>query len=383
MNNTLPQGWVEEELGLHSIIKRGSTITKKNVIDGNFPVVAGGKEAAYYHNEYNREPPVITVSGSGANAGYVNFWETPIFASDCSTVQENDVNIKYLYYFLKSKQQELIDKQVGVAIPHVSPKDISSLKLAYPTNKKEQKYIVKVLDHVANMIKLRKETISKTQDLIPTIFQDMFGDPITNPKGWETTVLGNSDICELQYGYTNTSSNSGDVRYIRITDIGKDGYIDNQNIAFLKYSDDMKDYILKYRDIVVARTGASFGKTLLYLENKNAIFASFLIKIKFNHQKVLPEFYWAYTLTDSYWSQANNLVSGVAQPQFNGGALKQVKIFLPPLPLQEEFAKKVTEINQYLATQEKELSYFEELFQSLLQDAFTGKLTWNFPRGEK
>ena len=56
MVNQLPQGWKEEELGKHADIKRGSTITKKQVVLGDYPVVAGGKEAAYYHNEYNRQP---------------------------------------------------------------------------------------------------------------------------------------------------------------------------------------------------------------------------------------------------------------------------------------------------------------------------------------
>ena len=177
MVNQLPQGWKEEELGKHANIKRGSTITKKQVVHGDYPVVAGGKEAAYYHNEYNRQPPVITVSGSGASAGYVNYWEVPIFASDCSTIEEKDLNIKYIYYFLKSRQQELLDKQVGVAIPHVSPKDIYPLLISYPTDKDEQQYIVKTLDAVAEMIKLRKETIQLTKDLIPAIFQEMFGDP--------------------------------------------------------------------------------------------------------------------------------------------------------------------------------------------------------------
>lgn len=128
-------------------------------------------------SNYYKQPPVITVSGSGASAGYVNYWEVPIFASDCSTIEEKDLNIKYIYYFLKSRQQELLDKQVGVAIPHVSPKDIYPLLISYPTDKDEQQYIVKTLDAVAEMIKLRKETIQLTKDLIPAIFQEMFGDP--------------------------------------------------------------------------------------------------------------------------------------------------------------------------------------------------------------
>ena len=87
-------------------------------------------------------------------------------------------------------------------------------------------------------------------------------------------------------------------------------------------------------------------------------------------------------MTDSYWQQANRLVSGVAQPQFNGSALKQILLMLPPWSLQEEFAKKVEQINKYIVAQQEELEHFETLFQSLLQEAFTGVLTWKYPRKE-
>ena len=81
------RGWKEVRLGDVCEVRRGSVITREQTVEGDVPVIAGGTGPAYYHNTPNRCGPVITVSGSGANAGFVNFFRRPIYASDCSTIQ--------------------------------------------------------------------------------------------------------------------------------------------------------------------------------------------------------------------------------------------------------------------------------------------------------
>ncbi|MCD8288283.1 MAG: N-6 DNA methylase, partial [Porphyromonadaceae bacterium] len=81
-------------------IEKGKSITQSETIAGEYKVVAGGKSYAYTHNVFNREPNVITLSASGANAGYVNLWKERIFASDCITIYgKNDAETSYLFYF--------------------------------------------------------------------------------------------------------------------------------------------------------------------------------------------------------------------------------------------------------------------------------------------
>ncbi len=85
---------------------------------------------AYYHNKPNRNANVITISGSGANAGFVNYWDMPIFASDCTTVEVKDdsQNIKFVLYYLLSQQQYIYDNfRSGAAQPHVYAKDIATM----------------------------------------------------------------------------------------------------------------------------------------------------------------------------------------------------------------------------------------------------------------
>lgn len=152
------------------------------------------------------------------------------------------------------------------------------------------------------------------------------------------------DVAKIEYGYTDTAKDEGDARFIRITDINEYGQLKMDSPKFIILNKEANKYLLKKDDILVARTGATFGKTLIYDKNETAVFASFLIRINVDTKKVLPKYYWAFAQSDVYWNQANNLVTGGGQPQFNGNALKQIQIPLPPLSVQEKI---VAEIEGY------------------------------------
>ncbi len=136
-----PSGWNEGSLGDVSVFKRGKTITKAQVQEGNVPVVAGGLEPAYYHNKANTVAPVITVSGSGANAGFARLYNTDVFASDCSYVDSNTTPyLYYVYCFVKDNKSSLDALQKGAAQPHVYAKDINALKMMVPTTEIIKRY---------------------------------------------------------------------------------------------------------------------------------------------------------------------------------------------------------------------------------------------------
>jgi type I restriction enzyme S subunit len=127
-------GWELTNLGDLVEIKKGQLITDTTKIDGNIPVIAGGKKPAYFHNKPNREKNIITISGSGASAGYVSFHDYPIFASDCSTIEENKkISIHFIYYFLKLNQEKIYKMQTGGAQPHIHPSDLKPMQIAIPS----------------------------------------------------------------------------------------------------------------------------------------------------------------------------------------------------------------------------------------------------------
>jgi len=125
--------WPVVELGDVCDIQKGTAITKKQTQPGDIPVVAGGQTPAYFHNVANRDGDTVTISGSGY-AGFVNFFSTPIFASDCTTVKAKDGmgETKFVYYLLKEKQEMIYALRKGMAQPHVYPKDIKRFKVPFP-----------------------------------------------------------------------------------------------------------------------------------------------------------------------------------------------------------------------------------------------------------
>ena len=129
----IPEGWKNGVLGQLVEFKRGQTITKSQVKPGSVPVVAGGLEPAYYHNSSNTKAPVITVSGSGANAGYTRLYYIDIFASDCSYLDSNLTKyLEYIYCLLRERKTDLRSMQKGSAQPHVYAKDINALHTLLP-----------------------------------------------------------------------------------------------------------------------------------------------------------------------------------------------------------------------------------------------------------
>ena len=120
-------------LGTIAPFVRGKVITQKNAIPGKVPVVAGGLEPAYFHNEANTSNPVITISGSGANAGFTRMYFEPIWASDCSWCDRTKARWLYFAYcYLKENGESLRNLQQGAAQPHVYPKDINALVVMLP-----------------------------------------------------------------------------------------------------------------------------------------------------------------------------------------------------------------------------------------------------------
>ena len=127
--------WDEMELGQLVDIKRGSMLKSSEYQFGTIPVIAGGITPAGYHNVANRTGRTITVSASGANAGYVSMHVGPIFATDCSTISEakdKSYYIDFVYQYLVLHQQDIFRAQTGGAQPHIHPKDISPMKIEVP-----------------------------------------------------------------------------------------------------------------------------------------------------------------------------------------------------------------------------------------------------------
>jgi type I restriction enzyme S subunit len=165
--------WLVKKLGEICEIKKGQLITEATAISGDIPVIAGGKKPSYYHNKANRFNKTITISGSGANAGFVSYFETPIFASDCSTIEEDSAySLKYIYYNLQFLQNRIYKAQTGGAQPHIHPSDLHPFEIAFP-ELSIQKSIATILTDIDNEIDLLGKKLIKQRLIKQGMMQNL------------------------------------------------------------------------------------------------------------------------------------------------------------------------------------------------------------------
>lgn len=115
----------KKKIGDYIVPSRGKNLVSKDAVPGEVPVIAGGLSPATYHNQSNTVGPVITISASGANAGYVGLWNESVWSSDSSYIDSRMThNVYFWYVMLKKRQKEIFDSQTGSAQPHIYPKHI-------------------------------------------------------------------------------------------------------------------------------------------------------------------------------------------------------------------------------------------------------------------
>ena len=173
LKREIPVGWEVKDFGEVFQISRGTLVTKDTSTTGDFKVVAAGLNYSYLHGEFNREKFTITVSGSGANAGFVNFWTERIFASDCTTVRgETDLDTFLGLQFLKRHQNYIYSQAKGSAQPHVYPSDIQCLKYLNSNSVLEHKagtLFKSYYEKIANNLQQNQELAQLRDWLLPML----------------------------------------------------------------------------------------------------------------------------------------------------------------------------------------------------------------------
>lgn len=224
---------------------------------------------------------------------------------------------KYLFFYLlvsKKYKEEIKLLTQGANINNISS-TINSIKIPLPSIDIQQQ-IVDELEGYRNIINGASKIVNNYKTNIQI-----------NPE-WELKFLG--DLSTFEYGYTDNATDNGEVRYIRITDINNDGTLSDSEKKYISLNSENSKYLLDEDDILVARIGATYGKTMIFDKEYQAIFASYLIRVKLNDE-ILPKYYFYYTQSEHYWKQARVLVTGAGQPQFNANTMKLIKVPVPSI----------------------------------------------------
>lgn len=318
--------------------EKGKSITKQQTKDGEIPVVAGGTDYAYFHNEYNRLANTITISASGVNAGFVNFWNKPIWASDCSTIvskNEKNVKIKYIYEILKWNQDELYDLQKGNAQPHVYIDDLKKIKIPLPPLEIQQK-IVDEIEEVENKDKQYINKIADWKNHIKNVFN----------SSNNATKYKLGQILSFEYGKALPKYQRKNGEFPVVGSNGIDGY--------------HNEYLIVGPNIIIGRKG-SVGKVNLIIENCTPIDTCYYVKIL---DKTIINFKYTYHLLQSLNLESLNV--GMGPGGLNRNTAYNLDISIPPLEEQEKIVSQIEELEKQISEAQAVIDSSKQKKQEIL-----------------
>lgn len=320
-------------------IQKGTSITKADTVEGNVPVIAGGQEPAYYHNQSNRDGNIITVSATGAYAGFVNYFDIPIFASDCTTIKSNDEEkalTKYIFYILKSRQEDLYKLQRGAGQPHVYPNDLANIQTPLPPLPFQQELVAR-LDK-------QQAIIEQCNAMEKAILEAGIDDSIFEGD-WEWVELGslerNGDIL-LKNGFACGDNNTEEkgIPQLRPMNISEFGEINLDQIKYIVTEKNIGEYLIKTGDVIFNNTNSKelVGKTAFWkFDNLNFVLSNHMTIIRPLSKEINGQIIAAYL--HLLWKKGYFLKSAhihVNQASINLDTLRLIKIPLPPLEKQQE-----------------------------------------------
>ena len=276
----------------------------------------------------------------------------------------NKCSKQFLYYALQSKVDSLIAQGTGSTFKAISKKVLEATCIpAYSTIEQEQ--IAETIGHVDNTIAAKRKQLALLDQLVKSRFIELF-----IGKGYPTKTVDEVSLGKGEYGAQSASIEYDPTRprYVRITDINDDGTLNDDVVASINPDDD-EQYRLEYGDFMFARMGATVGKTYAFITG-NQIFAGYLIRYKLNQKLINPRYLFWYTKLDEYWNWVKLNQSGAAQPGINAKKYGSLRIPVPPIEQQEQFAAFVEQTDKSKLAVQKGLQELEILKKSLMQQYF-------------
>lgn len=320
---------------------------------------------------YKQENEYIALVKDGAGVGRV--MKCPEKSSVIGTMQyifpNDNINISFLAYVLE--KMDLSKFCSGATIPHIYFKDYCNQTFLLPSLEQQQQ-IVSVLDKISLLIDKRKKQLKKLDDLVKSRFVEMFGDPVLNPYNWDVVTIG--DIAtDVRYGTSKPAVEGGKYPYLRMNNLTYDGHLDLSDMKYIDIPDnEIEKCIVRKGDVLFNRTNSIelVGKTCEFDLDGEMVIAGYIIRVRLN-EKLLPIVLSCYMNSTVLKEQLRNMAKGaVNQANINAHELQSIKIYLPPLELQEQFAAFVEQTNKLKSRVQKSLESLETLKQAQMQKYF-------------
>lgn len=356
--------------------KASSNIAQKDLEghEGQYPIY-GASGLIGYVDFYKQENPYVAVVKDGAGIGRVMC--LPEKSSVIGTMQyilpNEGVNVHYLAFAME--HMNLAKYFSGATIPHIYFKDYCTERL--PKNSEaEQKQISTTLSRVTELISLRKQQLSKLDELVKARFVEMFGDVFLNPMEWPEKKLESlADIVSgITKGRKTTETDLQEVPYMAVSNV-KDGYIDWTTVkTILATRREIEQYRLMPDDILMTEGGDpdKVGRgAIIKMPLKNSIHQNHIFRVRLNEQEILPDFlaeYLQHQKAKRYFLGCAKQTTGIAS--INMRQLKALPTLVPPLSLQNQFAAFVERVDKQKQTVQQSLDKLALMKKALMQEYF-------------
>lgn len=291
--------------------------------------------------------------------------------------RRDDVDADFFYHLLGSKRlySEFERLAAGATVKNLNIDLVRSVKVVLPPLA-EQRRIAAILDKADELRARRLAALEKLNGLTQAIFLAMFGDPATNPKGWATGSVGDV-VLSATYGTSSKAGSVGGLPILRMGNITAAGELDRSDLKFIDLEPhEIEKYTVRVGDVLFNRTNSPdlVGKTAIVRSTEPTAFAGYLIRLRVNDHNN-PEYLWAFLNT----AYAKRVLRGmcktiIGMANINATEIQQMKIPLPPVALQAQFASIVCRVEGQKGWHRQSSAQLDALFATLQSRAFNGAL---------
>jgi len=360
-----------KDIATHS---KGKQINGNELVeDGKYIYLNGGINPSGRWNEFNVAGDTVTISEGGNSSGYVNYIEEPFWCgAHCYYLYNVKGNSKYLYYALKSNQKLIMNLRTGAAMPNLKKSALGEFSFVYDSDATKQNEVVQVLERVELIIKHRNKQLIDLDNLIKSRFVVMFGDPENPSSNFPEYKIGEVCFVTKLAGYEYTKyikyQEAGEVVMVKAQNV-KNGILNKKDISYisLDVSDKLPRSQLKPNDIVMTYVGANIGDLAIIDDSLKYHLAPNVALIR--PDSMLNPLFLMYLLMFKREYILGNSAD-TAKGAISMEKIRNLKIFVPRIEEQFQFAKIVKQINILKSSVQKSLDETQMLYDSLMQEYF-------------
>jgi len=323
-------------------------------------------------------PDTILIALTGATTGRVGYLTFEACANQSVTgiLPSANHDPKFLYYFLQTLRVNILKIAWGGAQKHINQKFVKELKIPLPPLP-IQKQIAEILEKADEAKQKRKEANKLTDEFLQSVFIEMFGDPVKNPKGWERKKI--LDLISKIENENPLSFPAKEYDYIDISSIDNvlKTIIEIKKING-KNAPSRARQLVKCNDVLVSTVRPNLNAVTIVKENfSNPIASTGFCILRANSKFVVPEYLFQITKQSFFIEILSQMAKGASYPAVTDVQIIEIEISVPPLSLQQQFAELVNKTEALKEKQKQSELELENLFQSLMQRAFKGELVLN------